>query len=212
MNKKRLILGILIFGSIWGFSECIIGNIFSDSSLPTAQLMVGFFAIPLLVLSRIYFRQPGMQIGMGLVAGTLRLFNPMGCHLCSAIAIIAEGGIFELIWLKLSSDLRELKPITMQISMGIISGYFVFIFGFIITQILSPIIAGTGFFIENLVLIMPNILADGMIPALIGGIAIPTVLFVNSFNLSIKDRIYYPTTIGISAICWFIVISNWLLA
>ena len=186
MNKKRLILGILIFGSIWGFSECIIGNIFSDSSLPTAQLMVGFFAIPLLVLSRIYFRQPGMQIGMGLVAGTLRLFNPMGCHLCSAIAIIAEGGIFELIWLKLSSDLRELKPLTMQVSMGIISGYFVFIFGFIITQILSPIIAGTGFFVGNLVLIMPNILADGMIPALIGGIAIPTVLFVNSYNLSIK--------------------------
>ena len=211
MNKTRLFLGILIFGSIWGFSECVIGSIFTDAGFPAGQLMVGFFAITFLVLSRIYFRQPGMQIGMGLVAGTLRLFNPMGCHLCSAIAIIAEGAIFELIWYKLSYDLRELKSLTLQVSMGIITAYFVYIFGYIITQILSPIIAGTGFFINNLVAIMPNIIASGVFPALIGGFVLPTVLLVKRLDLSLKDRIYYPTTIGISFICWFIVIGNWFL-
>ncbi len=212
MSKTRLILGILIFGSIWGFSECVIGSIFTDVGLPAGQLMVGFFVITFLVLSRIYYRQPGMQVGMGLVAGTLRLFNPMGCHLCSAIAIIAESAIFELIWYKLSYDLNELKSLTMQISMGIITAYFVYIFGYIITQILSPIIAGTGFFINNLVVLMPNILASGILPALIGGFVIPTVLLAKRLDLTLKDRIYYPTTIGISVICWFIVIGNWLLA
>jgi hypothetical protein len=212
MNKTRLILGILIFGSIWGFSECVIGNYFNDAGLPTAELMVGFFAITFLVLSRIYFHQPGMQIGMGLVAGTLRLFNPMGCHLCSAVAIIAEGAIFELIWYKLSFDLRELKTLTMQVSMGIISSYVVFISGYIITQVLTPVIAGTGFFIENLLIIMPNILAGGVIPALIGGFVVPAVILVKRLDLTIKDRIYYPTTIGITILCWFIVIGNWLLA
>ena len=40
----------------------------------------------------------------------LRLFNPfVGCHLCSAIAIMAEGAIFEIIWYKISFDLKELK-------------------------------------------------------------------------------------------------------
>ena len=212
MNKTRLILGILIFGSLWGFSECVVGNLFNDAGLPTAELMVGFFAITFLLLSRIYFHQPGMQIGMGLIAGTLRLFNPMGCHLCSAVAIVAEGAIFELIWYRLSFDLRELKTITMQVSMGIISAYFVFIFGYIITQVLSPIIAGTGFFIENLIFIIPNILAGGVIPALIGGFVVPTVLLAKRLDLTIKDRIYYPTTLGISALCWIIVVGNWLLA
>jgi len=212
MSKTRLFLGILIFGSIWGFSECIVGSIFTDAGLPAGQLMVGFFVITFLVLSRIYYRQPGMQIGMGFVAGTLRLFNPMGCHLCSAIAIIAEGAIFELIWYKISSDLNELKSLTMQVSMGIITAYFVYIFGYIITQVLSPIIAGTGFFINNLVVLMPNILAGGILPSLIGGFIIPTVLLLKRLDLRLKDRIYYPTTIGISVICWFIVVVNWLLA
>ena len=212
MNKTRLFLGILIFGSIWGFSECVIGSVFNDAGLPTGELMVGFFAITFLVISRIYYRQPGMQIGMGLVAGTLRLFNPMGCNLCSAIAILAEGAIFELIWYRLSFDLTELKSLTMQVSMGIITSYSVFIFGYIITQILSPIVAGTGFFINNLLVIMPNILAGGILPALIGGFVLPTVLLIKRLDLSLKDRIYYPTTIGISFICWFIVIGNWLLA
>ena len=151
MNKKRLFLGIIIFGTIWGFSECVIGSLFNDAGLPSGELMVGFFAITFLAVSRIYYRQPGMQFGMGLVAGTLRLFNPMGCHLCSAIALIAEGAIFELIWYKLSYDLNELKTLTLQVSMGIITAYLVFIVGYIVTQILSPVIAGTGFFINNLV-------------------------------------------------------------
>ena len=119
MDKKRLFFGILILGSLWGLSESVIGSVFSDAGLPAGQLMVGFFVITFLVVSRIYFRQAGMQIGMGLIAGTLRLFNPMGCHLCSAIAIIAEGAIFELIWYRLSFDLSELKEPTLQISMGI---------------------------------------------------------------------------------------------
>lgn len=211
MNKTRLFLGILIFGSIWGFSECVIGSLFKDAGLPTGELMVGFFAITFLVISRIYYHQPGMQFGMGLVAGSLRFFNPMGCHLCSAIAIIAEGAIFELIWYKLSSNLNELKRLTMQVSMGIITSYFVFIVGYIVTQILSPIIGGSGFFINNLIVLMPNILASGILPALIGGFVLPTILIAKKLDITLKDRIYYPTTIGISIICWFIVIGNWLL-
>jgi hypothetical protein len=170
--------------------------------------MVGFFVITFLVVSRIYFRQPGMQIGMGLVAGTLRLFNPMGCHLCSAIAIIAEGAIFELIWYKFSFDLSELRGPTMQISMGIISGYFIYIFGYIVTQILSPIVAGSGFYFNNLIILMPNILAGGVLPALISGFVLPTVLLLKRLDLAVKDRIFYPTTLAVSIVCWLIVVGN----
>jgi hypothetical protein len=212
MNNLKLIAGILVFGSLWGFSECIIGSSLSETGLPTGAIMTGFFAITFLVISRMNYKKPGMQLGMGIVAGSLRLFNPfVGCHLCSALAIMAEGAIFEIIWYNISFDFRELKPITMQVSMGIISAYFVYIGGYIVTQILTPIISGSGFFVGNLITFMPNILASGLITALIGGFSLPAVLLTKKVDLTLKDRLYYPTTLGVTAFCWIFVVGFWFL-
>ncbi len=212
MNNVKLLAGILVFGSLWGFSECIIGSSLSETGLPTGAIMTGFFAITFLVISRMTYHRPGMQLGMGVVAGALRLFNPfVGCHLCSALAIIAEGAIFEVFWYKISFDFRELKPLTMQISMGVLSAYFVYIGGYIITQIFTPIISGSGFFVDNLIAFIPNILSSGLLAALIGAVVLPSVLLTKKIDLRLKDRLYYPTTIGISTFCWLFVIGNWLL-
>jgi hypothetical protein len=210
MKNLKLLAGILVFGSIWGFSECFIGSSLSETGLPTGPIMTGFFAITFLVISRMTYQKPGMQLGMGIVAGALRLFNPfVGCHLCSALAIMAEGAIFELVWYKISFDLKELKPITMQVSMGILSTYLVYVGGYIVTQILTPIVTGSSFLVGNLIAFMPNILASGLIPALIGAVIVPAVFLTKSLNLRLKDRLYYPTTIGISVFCWIFVIGYW---
>lgn len=213
MKNLKLLAGVLLFGSLWGFSEVIIGSAIHNIGLPTGAIMTGVFAIFFLVSSRMIYRQPGMQLGIGVVAGVLRIFNPfVGCHLCSAIAIMAESAIFELVWYKISFDFSELKTVIMQSSMGIISAYFIYIGGYIITQILTPIVAGANFYIENLVVFMPNILASGLIAALIGGAVLPITLLAKKVDIKVKDRIYYPTVIGVSLICWFIVIGNWFFA
>jgi hypothetical protein len=212
MEKMKLFAGILLFGSLWGFSECLIGTWLSEIGLPAGVIMTGFFAITLLVMSRIFYRQPGMQLGMGLVAGSLRLFNPfVGCHLCSALAIIAEGAIFELIWYRISFNFKELRSLTMKVSMGVLTTYMVFVGGYIVTQILTPIVSGTGFYVENLIVFLPKILSSGLLPALIGGIVLPTTLLVTNVKFKIKNRLYYPTTLGISVICWIVIFGNWFL-
>jgi hypothetical protein len=211
-SKMRLFAGIILFGSLWGFSEIIIGTTLSDAGLPSGGIMTGFFVITFLVITRLFYRQPGMQLGMGLVAGGLRLFNPfVGCHICSAIAIMAEGAIFELIWYKISFDFKELKTLTMQASMGVVTAYLVFIGGYVVTQILTPIVSGAGFFIENLIVFMPRILSSGLLPALIGAVVLPVVLQTKKLDLKIKDRLYYPTALGVSAFCWVFVIGTWFL-
>ena len=213
MKNLRLLAGIILFGSLWGFSEVIIGSSIDNSGLPTGALMTGFFAITFLVLSRVIYRRPGMQFGIGLVAGGLRLFNPfVGCHLCSGLAIIAEAAIFEIIWYKISPDLTELKSLIMKGSMGIVTAYFIYVGGYIITQIATPIAAGATFYIDNLIVFMPRILSSGLITAIIGGIMLPTVLLAEKINIPLKDRLYYPTALGISILCWFVIISNWFLA
>ena len=124
MNKMKLFVGIIVFGSLWGFTECIIGPMLNDAGLPSGALMTSIFAIGLMMMSRMMYKQRGMQLGMGLVAGALRMFNPFGgCVICSGVAIMAEGMLFELIWYGMSLDLKELKTYTMKMGMGIISAY-----------------------------------------------------------------------------------------
>lgn len=212
MDKKRLFAGILLFGSLWGFSEVILGSTISEAGFASGGIMTGLFAIPVLVITRMIYKQPGMQFGMGLIAGGLRVFNPfIGCQICSALAIMAEGALFELIFYGISTDLKDLKSLTMQSSIGIVSAYIIFIGGYIVTQILTPVIAGSGFYLENLIVFIPKILASGILPAFIASITVPLVISVKKLDISIKDKLYYPTTVGISAFCWILVIGTWAL-
>lgn len=210
MEKMKLFAGILVFGSLWGFAECIISPIVDDAGLPSGILMTSIFAVGLMMMSRMLYRQRGMQMGMGLVAGTLRLFNPFGgCVICSGIAIMAEGILFELIWYGMSLDLKELKTHTMKISMGIISAYCCYVGGYIITQVLTPLLSSAGFHLINLIAFMPQILSSGLSAALIGGITVPLILVLKNIDINrIKDRVYYPTTAAVSILCWIIVIAN----
>ncbi len=161
-----------------------------------------------LVTSRILYRRPGMQLAMGLVAGGLRWFNPfVGCHVCSAFAIVGEAILFELIWYKVK-DMELLKTLTLQSSMGIISAYGVYVGGYIITQILTPISVGQ-FYLNNLLVLLPQIFASGLLAALLGACIVPIAVTTTSLNISLQDRIYYPTALGISALCWCIVIITW---
>jgi len=210
MNNLKFFAGMLVFGSLWGFSECIIGPMFSDAGFPSGMIMTGFFALIFLVMSRRLYPHYGMQAGMGLVAGSLRMINPFGgCHLCSALAIMAEGMIFELIFYSTTTfDFKNLNTWTNKIGLGIVSAYTVYVGGYIVTQILTPLTYGQ-FYVQNLIAMMPQYLARGLPVAFIGAITVPLALSVKNVKLTLKDAWYYPTTLGISAFCWIFVIANW---
>lgn len=205
----KLVAAVLVFGSLWGLAECIIGSMLRDANLPAGALMTGIFALGLMTLSRFTFRQPGMQTGMGLIAGALRVFNPFGgCYLCSAIAIMAEGILFDLIWTGFSLDQKKTYTIIDQASIGITASYIVYIGGYFVTQILTPVFSSAGFYLENLIAFIPQILASGLLAALIGVLTVPAVFMVKKLDVSVKDRLYYPITLGVSALCWIVVITN----
>jgi len=213
MNKNiKYFAAIMVFGSLWGFSECIIGPQISDAGFPSGALMTGFFALFFLTISRLFYKKRGMQFGMGVVAGSLRYFNPFGgCHVCSSIAIVAEAFILEIIFDYLSNvDLNQLKSLTTKVGLGVVSAYSVYIGGTIVTQILTPL-SYNSFYIENLFLAIPSILADGLLVALIGAAVVPITIELSRFDLKLADKLYYPTTAGITGLCWIIVIGNFLL-
>ena len=210
--NKRTILGILALGSLWGFSECIIGTWLRDAGLPAGILLTSIVAIGLLTLSKTIFPQRGAMIGMGLVAGTLRLIYPFGgCYICSAIAIMAEGLLFELLWTWIDTDLTQLQTINRRLSLGIITGYILYVGGYTITQILTPLLSPAGFDPANLIAFTPQILASGLLPAIIAAITIPTVISLRTLNLTLKDTLYYPLTATAAIASWALVIANTLI-
>jgi len=212
MIDKRFLVGIIVFGSLWGFAECIIGSMIRDVNLPAGAIMTGVFAIGLMTLSRITFRQQGMQTGIGLVAGALRFFNPFGgCFICSAIAIMAEGLLFDLIWTGFSLDKKETLTLTTQMSLGITASYLVYVGGYIVTQILTPVFSSAGFYPENLIVFLPQIFASGLLAALLGVATVPVVFVIKKTHITIQDRLYYPVTLAVSAFCWVFVIVNTIL-
>jgi hypothetical protein len=87
----------------------------------------------------------------------------------------------------------------------------VYVGGYIVTQILTPLFSSAGFYIENLIVFIPQILASGLLAALLGVVTVPAVFTLKKLDITIKDRIYYPITMGVSALCWIIVITNTLL-
>ena len=208
MNLK-LLAAIIALGSFWGFAECLIGDWLRTFGLPAGALLTAIVAISLMAYSKTLFPTThGVQFGMGLVAGSLRLTFPFGgCFICSAIAIMGEGLLFELIWTALSKDLRQIQSIPMQSCLGIITGYVIFVGGYTITQILTPVLSTAGFDLSNLVAYTPQILAAGLLPAVIGAITIPATLALRRVSVTLKDTTYYRITATTTVLCWCLVIG-----
>ncbi|MEM2935349.1 MAG: hypothetical protein QXF32_03195 [Candidatus Thermoplasmatota archaeon] len=195
---KKIITATLLFGSIWGLIECSLGDWLHGYNL---SFVTASMAIFLMAATRHHFRQPGMQMSMALIAGLLRYFNPMGgCLLCSAIAIVIEGIIFEGIWL---IPWHRYETMTIKTGMGIISFYTIYFLGYFVTQILTPLIAGK-FYLADLVAVLPKIFASSTFAGIIGSFALPLAYF--PVKIEMREKFYYASVYSIVAICWIAVI------
>jgi len=199
---KKLLATILLFGSLWGLFECSIGDFLHDYDL---SVVTAVFAIFLMSITRLKYGLPGMQLGMALVAGLLRHFNPVGtCLICSSIAIIIEGLAFEIIWVL---PWKKYDTIPMKVGMGVISFYSIYAFGYLVTQILTPLFTST-FFLSDLLAVLPKIFSQAVLAGLMGSIFLPLAFWVNSLSISINDKLYYPTTISVISVCWIAIIAG----
>jgi hypothetical protein len=199
---KKLLATVVLFGSIWGLFECSMGDLLHDHDL---SVIMASLAIFIMSVTRIKYGQPGMQLGMALVAGLLRHFNPVGtCLICSSIAIMIEGLAFEIIW---AFPWKKYNTFPMKVGVGIISFYSIYALGYLATQILTPYVTAT-FFLSDLVGVLPRILFHASIAGVIGLMSLPIAFWVSSQSISFNDKFYYPVAISLIAMCWVAVISG----
>ncbi len=199
---KKLVVATILFGSIWGFLECSLGDWLHDYNMSVIMATIAVF---LMALTRRFYMQPGMQAGMAFVAALLRHFNPIGgCLLCSSIAIFIEGLAFEGIWLL---PWKKYQSNIMKVSMGIISFYTIYAVGYIATQILTPLLTAK-FYFSDLIAVLPKIFAGATIAGVIGAFALPLTYLATYIPLKIRigEKTYYSISSAITLFCWIAVI------
>ena len=125
---------------------------------------------------------------------------------------MAEGLLFEPIWMGISASKDEFSTLSSKISLGVVTSYALYVSGYVITQVLTPVFSSAGFFLDNLLVFIPNILASGLLAAVIGGAVAPVLFYFQDVKIAaVKGKAYYPLTIGISLFCWVVVVINSLL-
>jgi hypothetical protein len=208
MKSARLLIGILLFGSLWGAVECLLGDSLRDLGLPAGTLMT-VIALFMMVSSRKLYHQRGMQMGMALVAGTLRIFNPFGsCLFCSAVAIIAEGAVFEALLLMPYLNAFGTEDITSRLSAGVVLGFATYFVGYVVIQVITPLLTSASFYLNDLLVLLPRIVSQSTIAGFLTAVTLPLATYIGQLKLNlVKRELYYPTASIVSIACWLIVLA-----
>ena len=213
LDNYKILAGIIVFGSIWGLLECTLGGVKFGGVMdkfPMGALLGGLVGLGLMAYTRRTYNILGMQLGMALVAGLLRYWAPIGtCVICSALAIAAEGLVFELIFNRPVFDIRRSGNTMMNAKtlafLGVTAGFTIYVTGYMFTQIFTPVITTGAFNFSNFGAVLPLIIGRGFFAAALGGVALPVAVMVKQlhFNFAeIKKEHYYGIASSVTAFCW----------
>lgn len=200
------VAGMVAFGSLWGLLECALGDYLSDAGLPSGVIMTGFVGLGLMALSRMLYEQPGMQLGMGLLAGALKFLHPIGgCMICSALAIAVEGVLFEMLWISPRLRFNRLST-DLAVSMGIISGFVLYSVGYVATQILTPLATASPLILDTLPGLLPSVFSSATLAALAGGLTLVVVRALPSDLASrlahLQKAVYFSAASAVTGLSW----------
>jgi hypothetical protein len=104
-SVTRIIIGILVFGSIWGLLEATLGGFLNLIIFPNKGAIMGGMGMAVMGVALALYRKPAMLPGIGIVAASFKwlnswlLFVPVSAvHIINpAMAIFLESLAFSLV-------------------------------------------------------------------------------------------------------------------
>jgi len=90
----HLVIGMLVFGALWGMSEVALGGILGTIGFPYRAGLLTGIGMGILALAYAIYRNATMLLGIGLVAAAVNLLGVPILHLtimCKANSLIAIG-------------------------------------------------------------------------------------------------------------------------
>ena len=207
----RTIIGILVFGSVWGLVEATLGGALHLAHFAYKGAVTGGIAMAIMGAFVVMYRRPRLVLWLAVVAA---LFKPLSALIYGqpvfspfvvnpASAILLEGLAFTLVVSLLFKGFES--SIKTRIAAGISAGYLSAIFYAIVASAV-----GMGRWASwGLTERVTAALTDGTALA-IAGTALLLLGYVASAKLrpnfwqfmTARPRAFYASTIAITAFCW----------
>ena len=213
-NKRQslvyLIIGILVFGSIWGVLEATLGGFLHLIIFPNKGAIMAGIGVAIMSLALAIYRKPSMLPGIGIVAASFKLldvwlfFLPItSIHIINpAMAIIFESLAFSLVAVFVMK--RIAKNAFIGVGAGVLAGLISAIAWvyFAIYVMNAPayarVVFTAGGYIAN----------QGVAQAVFSGVFVPlgyligAKLAVKTSPALINRAFYYATSAAIICFCW----------
>ena len=211
VSIMNIIIGTLIFGSIWGFCEATLGGFLNLIIFPNKGAIMGGIGIAIMATALGIYRRPSMLPGIGVVAASFKLLNvwflfvPISAAqvINPAMSIIIEATIFYLVALYLvrRSFNNALLGIGAGLFIGLVSSVLYAYFAVYIMQ--APLFARMG--VDS---IGTFITSHGIVQATFYGLFLPLGIMVGRYldnkilSISLRKPLYYTTSAATICLCW----------
>jgi hypothetical protein len=167
MRDRKTWVLVLLFGSLWGFSEVFAGEFLYAQGVPRASVWLTAFALLILGFARGLFNRPGSSILIGALAAVFKLVNaaPFWCHL---LGIVFIGLVFDLgatAWLKKGHS--RILPQALTGAVTAYGGYALFAMTITYIARFDPWVQG------GLPRIMEHVFIGGSLAAVAGAFLVP---------------------------------------
>ncbi len=207
----NLIIGVLVFGSIWGFLEATLGGFLNLIIFPNKGAIMSGIGVAIMAAALASYRKPAMLTGIGIIAASFKWFNawllfvPLNRVqvINPAMAIFLESLAFTLVAALLMD--RIAKHLLVGTGAGVLVGFMSAIayvyFAVYVTH--SPIFERLG--IKS---IGEFITGNAVVQAAFFGIFLPLgylvgeKLAVLTYPLRAYRFLYYVTSVATIALCW----------
>jgi hypothetical protein len=213
-NSRRgsinVIIGILVFGSVWGFLEATLGGFLHMIMLPNKGAIMAGIGVALMAWALAIYRKPSILPGIGIVAASFKLLDvwlfalPVASvHIINpAMAIIFESMAFGLVAVLLMKKIA--KSASVGIGAGVLAGlvsataWVYFAIYVMNAPAYARVVFTAGGFIAN----------QGVAQAAFFGIFLPLgylmgeKLSTKTLSVSISRPLYYTTSAATICLCW----------
>jgi hypothetical protein len=207
----RLIIGVLVFGSIWGFLEATLGGFLNLIIFPNKGAIMSGIGVAIMASALAIYRKPAMLPGIGIVAASFKwlnawlLFVPASAVqiINPAMSIILEALAFSLVVAFLMNRIEKnvYVGVWAAVLAGLMSAIAYVYFAVYVTH--SPIFARLG--IES---IGEFIVGNGVVQAVFFGVLAPLGYVVGKKLAAItspvltRRPIYYAVSASTVLLCW----------
>jgi hypothetical protein len=206
-----VVLGILVFGSIWGLLEATLGGFLNLIIFPNKGAIMAGIGVAIMAMALAIYRKPAMLPFIGIVAASFKWFNawllfvPLNAIqvVNPAMAIVFESLAFGLVAVFLMKRMEK-NPL-FSVGAGALAGFLAAVAWvyFAIYVMNAPayarVVFTAGGFISNQAIIQAVFLG---IFAPLGYLA-GTKLVAKPFpQLTKKMPVYYASALATVALCW----------